>query len=226
MLHWILNNPSESNFAVAFALSILRASSHWSKAKIFFDVWIFPDLFSWFSPSANEVYEGYVFTPACHSVHRDGVSRPRLRGEVAGSARGLSRPRPMGGPGPRPRGRGCSGPGSEEKSGVCPGGVQAQAHGGVSRPRPRGRGCSGQGCVCIPACTEADTPFPPPADSYCCGWYASYWNAFLFLIIFVFAPKAHSHRLPTKNVSGSEKDQRRIDIQQRLFSLSLGVNGP
>ena len=66
------------------------------------------------------------------------VSRPRLRGEVAGSARGVSRPRPMGGPGPRPRGRGCSGPGSE-KLGVCPGGgcpgsgpwgsVQAQAQG-------------------------------------------------------------------------------------------------
>ena len=22
---------------------------------------------------------------------------------------------------------------------------------------------------------------PPPADGYCCGWYASYWNAFLFV---------------------------------------------
>ena len=21
---------------------------------------------------------------------------------------------------------------------------------------------------------------PPGADGYCCGWYASYWNAFLF----------------------------------------------
>ena len=40
--------------------------------------------------------------------------------------------------------------------------------GGVSRPTPRG-------CVCIPACTEAD----PPVDGYCCGRYASYWNAFL-----------------------------------------------
>ena len=28
---------------------------------------------------------------------------------------------------------------------------------------------------CIPACT---------ADSYCCRWYASYWNAFLFSEIF------------------------------------------
>ena len=24
---------------------------------------------------------------------------------------------------------------------------------------------------------------PPPADGYCCGWYASYWNAFLLYII-------------------------------------------
>ena len=23
------------------------------------------------------------------------------------------------------------------------------------------------------------TPPPPPADGYCCGWYASYWNVFL-----------------------------------------------
>ena len=23
---------------------------------------------------------------------------------------------------------------------------------------------------------------PPPADGYCSGWYASYWNAFLFIL--------------------------------------------
>ena len=32
----------------------------------------------------------------------------------------------------------------------------------------------------IPACTEADIP---TADGYCCGRYASYWNAFLFTLI-------------------------------------------
>ena len=41
----------------------------------------------------------------------------------------------------------------------------------------------------IPACTGADTPPPgidtpqadtPQAVGYCCGRYASYWNAFLF----------------------------------------------
>ena len=68
---------------------------------------------------------------------------------------------------PRGGGGGCPGPG--------PGRGSAQ---GVSRPRPgevpRPRG------VCIPACTEADTPICPPADGYCCGRYASYWNAFLW----------------------------------------------
>ena len=32
---------------------------------------------------------------------------------------------------------------------------------------------------------QADTPlgrYPPPPDSHCSGWYASYWNAFLFFI--------------------------------------------
>ena len=38
----------------------------------------------------------------------------------------------------------------------------------------------------IPACTEANTP---PADSYCCRQYASYWNAFLYFIVL------HLHRV-------------------------------
>ena len=41
--------------------------------------------------------------------------------------------------------------------------------------------CSKGGEVGIPACTEAD---PPGRDSYCCRWYTSYWNAFLFEGIF------------------------------------------
>ena len=35
----------------------------------------------------------------------------------------------------------------------------------------------------IPACAEA-RHLPPPADGYCRGWYASYWNAFLFFFFF------------------------------------------
>ena len=34
-----------------------------------------------------------------------------------------------------------------------------------------------------PPC-QGDSPLaketPPPRDGHCCGWYASYWNAFLF----------------------------------------------
>ena len=77
---------------------------------------------------------------------------------------------------------GCLDPGPGER-------LECLARRGVSRPRPR-RGGGGGGLArgwcpgpdlwwgeCIPAFTEADTP--PPADGYCCGQYASYWNAFL-----------------------------------------------
>ena len=68
--------------------------------------------------------------------------------------------------------------------GVClvPGGLLP---GGVPGPRP----APGGGGVSIPPCTEAD---PPGRDGYCCGRYASYWNAFLFHMRLM-------HRLPLKN---------------------------
>ena len=34
--------------------------------------------------------------------------------------------------------------------------------------------------------TPTPGPGTPPGDGYCCGRYASYWNAFLFLITFAF----------------------------------------
>ena len=52
----------------------------------------------------------------------------------------------------------------------------SRSRGGVSRPTPGG--------VCIPACTEADIPPPPPpVHGYCHERYASYWNAFLFFYV-------------------------------------------
>ena len=76
-----------------------------------------------------------------------------------------------------------------EFRGLTWGGV-LQAHtlegweGGSPGPQPGGSPDSRRGSPGphlrgggIPACTEAD---PAPADSYCCGRYASYWNAFLF----------------------------------------------
>ena len=88
------------------------------------------------------------------------ISEACVKNSVRG---GVSRPRPGKGVGglareclgPDPGGE-VGGSGQEEYPGPHPGGVQAR--GG-----------------CIPACTEAD----PPADGYCCGRYASYWNAFL-----------------------------------------------
>ena len=59
---------------------------------------------------------------------------------------------------------------------------------GVSTPKPRGEveGSGQEGSPgphqggCIPAYTEADPP-----NSCCCGWYTSYWNAFLLTIFLI-----------------------------------------
>ena len=62
-----------------------------------------------------------------------------------------------------PRG-GCLGPGPGKRLGGLARGVQ---------PRPRGM------CVSQHALRQT----PPRADGYCCGRYASYWNAFLFVCV-------------------------------------------
>ena len=64
---------------------------------------------------------------------------------------------------------GCPGPGL---GGSLPrGGVQARG-----MPRPMG---------CVSQHALRQTPPPPPADGHCNGRYASYWNAFLFVDIYV-----------------------------------------
>ena len=98
----------------------------------------------------------------------------------------------------RPKSRGVCLPRGDvqaQAQGVCPGGcpgivkAQAQAQ-GISRPRPRG--------VYIPAYTEADTATPPPpADGYCCIWYASYWNAFLLFVNSRCIPWRHHSYAPS-----------------------------
>ena len=95
-----------------------------------------------------------IFSEACvkNSVLGGGtlqVSRPTPRGEVEGSGLGES-------PGPHP------GVLQAHTRGV---GFQAHTQGGLWAHTQGG----------IPACSEAD----PPADGYCCGRYASYWNALL-----------------------------------------------
>ena len=67
-------------------------------------------------------------------------------------------------------------------------------------PCPRGSAPGGGvpgsgGCLVlgggIPACTEAD---PSRRDGYCCGRYASYWNA--FLLVYIFEPFPTSPATP------------------------------
>ena len=87
---------------------------------------------------------------------------------------------------------------SVHRGGSAPGGVSAPGRGAWSRGAwsrgcmvwgvPGPGGCLVMGGVCslgrvwllpgggIPACTEAE---PPGRDGYCCGRYASHWNAFL-----------------------------------------------
>ena len=97
-----------------------------------------------------------------------GVPRPTLRGKLRSLAGGVSRPTPMGG-----------------SWGSDLGGLQAhtwgvlQAHiqgwslgshwGGSPGPHPRG------------VFQHVLRQTPPPADSYCCGWNTSYWNASLLV---------------------------------------------
>ena len=106
-----------------------------------------------FLPSANEVCEGYVFTPVCHSVHSrvGGVvsqhaSRPTPKGEVEGSGQGESS-------GPNPGGR-----------------LRGLAGGWVSRPTPRG---------VYPTMHRADTPLPQqmataPGGTHPTGMHSCY----------------------------------------------------
>ena len=137
-------------------------------------------------PPANVVCEGYVFTRVCHSVHKGGGCYPsmhcrwytstpcsRSRGVISQHALQVSRPTPSGevegdlgggSPGPHPRGK------FRVSQVHTQGGLQAHTWGCL-----QDHTCG----VSIPACTEADTP----PDGYCCGRYASYWNAFLLAFV-------------------------------------------
>ena len=66
----------------------------------------------------------------------------------------------------------------------CSQGGSTSVHAGIPTP-PQSRPPQGPGTPSPRAGTPgADTPRdqapPPAADGYCCGRYASYWNAFLF----------------------------------------------
>ena len=89
-----------------------------------------------------------------------GLTGPHPVGKLRGLAwGGVSRLTPRGSPGPHPG----------ESPGLHPGGLHAHTC-GVSQYALR----------------QTPPPHPtPPADGYCCGRYASYWNALLFLHLFL-----------------------------------------
>ena len=116
-----------------------------------------------YSPQKKFVKAMFLHLSVSHSVHGgEGCLQAHAQGEIGASGwGGVSRPIPRGGgwgvwpggyPGPHPGG----------SPGQHTGGVQAQARGGGSQHALR------------------KTPPPPPADSYFCRRYASYWNAFLY----------------------------------------------
>ena len=142
-----------------------------------------------FLPPANEVCEGYVFTPVCQSFCSRGRGVPGPGGSGPG---GSARWRP-----PSPQDGHCCGRytsywnaflfkwdftsvlriftawGKVIFSQAC---VKNSVH--------RGGGCLLLGCllrrVSAPGEGGGVSGGDPP-DGYCCGRYASYWNAFLFI---------------------------------------------
>ena len=93
------------------------------------------------------------------SQHALQVSSPHPRGKLRGLAWGVSRPTPRGE---------VEGSGLGEVLRPTSRGVSRSTPRGVSRPTPGGYPSMHWGRH-------------TPADGYCCGWYTSYWNAFLFV---------------------------------------------
>ena len=70
---------------------------------------------------------------------------------------------------------------------ACLAGLQAHTW-GVSRPTPRGYPgphLGGSKAHTWRGVSQHALRQTPPLNGYCCGWYTSYWNAFLFLILFL-----------------------------------------
>ena len=114
----------------------------------------------------TKLREGYVFTGVCDSVHREGDGIPACLAGLQGE--GVYPSMPCRFPGPHPRGN---------LRGLTRGGLQAHTQGGVSQHALRQRQT-------------------PQADGYCCGRYASYWNAFLLNLKKKVIASEKSTRLP------------------------------
>ena len=68
--------------------------------------------------------------------------------------------------------------------GACPGGSGSGGSACYQRGSgPGGSGSGGGGCLLLGGVWSQGVPGGDPLpDGYCCGRYASYWNAFLFII--------------------------------------------
>ena len=117
----------------------------------------------------QQVSGGYPSMPCrCPGPHAGGE---QLRGLAGGSP----------GPHPREKLRGLAWRGLQAHTwdglqahiwgAHTPGGLQAHTRGGLQ--------AHSQGGMSQHALRQT------PPDSYCCGWYASYWNAFLFIHSFI-----------------------------------------
>ena len=116
------------------------------------------------------------FTCVCDSVHGGGgwmVSQHALQVSIpACLAAGLRRrgwylSMPCRFPGPHPRGKLRS---------LARGGLKAHTWGS---PGPHPGGCLLWGGACSRGVCSGCVCVETSHNSYCCGWYASYWNAFL-----------------------------------------------
>ena len=136
----------------------------------------------------------FLHLSASHSVHRsgEGVSKPTPREKLGGYGWGgglQASPREeLGGYGwggglqasPREElggygwGGGLQAHTQGGALGSGQGGLQAHTRGGGIQAKAMGGGGQSQYAL------RQTHPPPPPADGYCCGQYASYWNAFLF----------------------------------------------
>ena len=138
--------------------------------------------------------QGYVFTCVCDSVHRGGVGIPAY---IVGGIQASLAARSLGGGIPAClAGLQAHTQGEVEESGLGRGCLKAHTwgvsrptlgegspglHQGVSRPTPRGYPGPHPGGSTGPHLGGSQHALrQTPPNGYCCGQYASYWNAFLF----------------------------------------------
>ena len=160
-----------AHFGIVVSCSCAFASGYWSGSKyivkphpyssvcpdrLFFTyhTLTFEEIGNFYRPQRS--CEGYVFTPICLSTGGGGLPQCMLGYHPLGAG---TPPGPGTHPGDQapPWTRHPPRPGTPRSRHPRPGGT---------RHPPPGPG----------------TP-PTPADGYCCGRYASYWNAFFFYII-------------------------------------------